>query len=146
MPTPTFKLPTGYASVAWSIPGFTEATTTIGIAVIKAMNYENPMERLKIEGNTGFVAGWTDMMAGSAGAGGTKFDTEKLTISALLGEHASKTWPTVAGVIVISGCTGKAAQINGEWSIVKENMAFARKTEGDVGFDLERYCDVDLTP
>lgn len=147
MSAPTFKLPAGYASIKWGMPtGFAEATTMIGAAIIKAFNYDNTLDRIKIEGSTGFVAGWTDMKAAANGAGGTKFDTEKVTISCLHGEHATKTWPVAGDVVTIASCTGDDAKYNGDWSIVKENAAYARKTEGDKGYDLERYCDVDLTP
>jgi hypothetical protein len=42
--------------------------------------------------------------------------------------------------------TGDDAKYNGDWSIVSENADFAREQEADKGYDLERYCDVDLTP
>src|SRR5262245_5552474 len=129
MSTPTFKLPSGYASLSWSIPSFEEDTTMIGAAIIKSIKYHNQIERIKIEGNTGFVAGFTDMKAGSLGSGGTKFDTEKLTIACVHGEHASKKWPVVGDVITIEGLTSNtdAAKLNGDWSIVSENSDFARK-------------------
>ena len=145
MSTPTFKLPTGYASLSWSIPSLTESTTMIGAAIIKSIKYQNQLERIKIEGNSGFVAGFTDMKASSTGAGGTKFDTEKLTIACVHGEHASKTWPVAGEVITISGLAGDAAKMNGDWSIIAENSDFARKQEAEKGYELERYCDVDLT-
>jgi hypothetical protein len=148
MSTPTTKLPSGYATVYWggTPPALAEATTMIGAAIIKAFNYENTLDRIKIEGTNGFVAGYVDMIASSTGAGGTKFDTEKISISCLHGTHATKTWPVAGAVITIASATGDAAKYNGDWSIVKENEAFARKTEADKGFDLERYADVDLTP
>jgi hypothetical protein len=147
MSEPTFQLPAGYASVKWGAPlGLTESTTMIGAAIIKSISFDNQIGRIKIEGRGGFVAGWVDMKAASAGAGGTKYDTEKVNISLLHGEHATKTWPEPGTVITVSGCTGKDTVFNGDWSIVGENMNFARKTEGDKGYSLERYCDVDLTP
>jgi hypothetical protein len=147
MSEPTFKLPSGYASVKWGVPlALTEATTMFGAAIIKAFSYDNQLDRTKVEGRGGFVAGYIDMKASAAGAGGTKFDTEKVTVSLLHGEHASRTWPVAGDVLTISGCTGDDAKYNGDWSISGENAAFARKTEGDKGFTLERYCDVDLTP
>jgi hypothetical protein len=148
MSTPTFKLPPGYASMKWGAPsGLTEATTMLGAAVIKALSYSNAIERIKVEGASGFVAGWVDMKATpNAGSGGTKFDTERLTVSCVHGEHATKTWPAVTDVVTISGCAGDDAKLNGDWSIVSENSTFARKTEADKGYELERYCDIDLTP
>lgn len=146
MSTPTFKLPSGYASLYWSIPGFTESTTMLGVAVIKTVRYQNTLDMKKIEGNSGFIAGWTEMKAGSAGAGGTKFDTEKLTLAAVHGEHASKTWPTIGDVITISGLLLDALKLNGDWKVVAENSDFARSQEAEKGYDLERYCDIDLTP
>jgi hypothetical protein len=147
MSTPTYKLPSGYASIKWGMPAsLAESTTMIGAAIIKAFDYTNALDRTKIEGSNGFVAGWVDMIASTAGSGGTKFDTEKLTLSCLHGEHATKTWPVAGGVITISGCAGDDAKYNGDWSIVSENVRFARKSEADKGYDLERYADVDLTP
>jgi len=146
MSTPTFKLPSGYASLYWSIPGLTESTTMFGVSIIKSLRYQNTLEMLKIDGNSGFVAGWTEMKAGSAGAGGTKFDTEKLTAACVHGEHASKTWPVVGDVITISGLLLDALKLNGDWKIVSENSDFARKQEAEKGYDMERYCDIDLTP
>jgi len=146
MATPTYKLPSGYASLYWSIPGLTEATTMIGAAVIKSIRYSNQLDRIKIEGSTGFVAGFVDMKASSAGAGGTKFDTEQVTIACVHGEHATKTWPIIGDVITISALAGDASRLNGDWSVVRENSDYARKQEAEKGYELERYCDIDLTP
>lgn len=148
MSTPTTTLPSGYATVYYGAtpPGFAESTTNIGALILKSFKYQNQLDRKKLLGTTGFVAGFIDMKAGSAGAGGTKFDTEKLTISCLLGTHATKSWPVPGGVVTIASCTGDAAKYNGDWSVVAENDDFARETEADKGYDLERYCDVDLTP
>jgi hypothetical protein len=145
MSTPTFKLPSGYASVKWGAPlGLTEATTMIGAAILKSLRYNNDLDRIKIEGDKGFVAGYVDMIATAAGSGGTKFDTEKITISCLHGEHATKSWPSAGDKITISGCSGDDTKVNGTWSIVGENSDFARKSEADKGYNLERYCNVAL--
>lgn len=148
MSAPSFKLPANYATVEWggTPPGFAEAATFLGAAIIKAFGYENTLDTVKVEGTNGFVAGYVDMKASSAGSGGTKFDTEKLNISCLHGTHANKSWPIAGEIITIASCTGDSAKFNGDWKIVSENIAFARKTEGDKGYTLERYCDVDLTP
>lgn len=146
MSTPTHKLPSGYASVAWDIPSLTEATTMVGASIIKAITYRNDLEIVTIEGQGGFVAGFTEMKAGSAGSGGTKFDTEEITIACVGGEHASKTWPVAGDVVTISAATGKAARFNGDWKVVSENDSYARKQHADIGFNLKRWCDVDLTP
>lgn len=147
MSEPTFTLPPGYASVKWGPPlGLTESTTMIGAAIIKAIGYDNTLDLTVIEGRGGFGAGLIEMKAASAGSGGTKFDTEKVTISLLHGEHASKTWPDAGTVITISGCTGKDAVFNGDWKITADNAQYARKTEGDKGYTLQRWCDIDLTP
>lgn len=131
----------------WGVPlALTESTTMLGASIIKAFGYDNQLDRTLVEGRGGFVAGFVDMKAASAGAGGTKFDTEKVTVSCLHGEHATKSWPVAGDVVTISGCTGDDAKYNGDWSIVGENAAFARKTEAEKGFNLARYCDVDLTP
>jgi hypothetical protein len=148
MSTATVKLPSGYASVKFggAPTGLTESTTMVGAAILKSFRYGNQLDRKKITGTTGFVAGFIDMKAASAGAGGTKFDTEKLTISCLHGEHATKSWPVAGDVLTLSGMTGSDTKYNGDWSIVNENDEFAREQEADKGYDLERYCDVDLTP
>lgn len=146
MSTPTFKLPTGYATLSWSIPTFTESVTLLGVAVLKSVSYRNQLELLPIDGNTGFVAGFTEMKAGSAGAGGTKFDTEEISVAAVSGTHATKTWPEPGDVITISGVTGAFAKLNGDWKVMAENQAFARKQEAEIGFDLKRWADIDLTP
>lgn len=146
MSTPTQKLPSGYASLTWSIPSFTESTTMFGAAVIKSIAYDAELEMFLVEGNTGFVAGWTEMKAGSAGAGGTKFDTEKLTAACVHGEHASKTWPVIGDVITISGLSGDASRLNGDWKVKRENSKFARKAEAEKAYDFVRFADVDLTP
>lgn len=146
MSTPTFRLPANYSSIKWGNPTMTEATTFAGVAIVKSFRYRNPMERIKIEGNQGFVAGFVDMKATSAGTGGTKFDTEQVDLALLHGEHASKTWPVVGDVVTWSGLTGDDAKYNGDWSVVSENADFARKQDGEKGYTLERYADVDLTP
>ena len=147
MSNPTFKLPSGYSSFKHFSPtGFTESTTIIGAAIIKSLRRRNQLDRLKLEGTTGFVAGFIDQKAASAGVGGTKFDTEQVEISLLHGEHATKTWPEAGDVITLAGMTGDDAKLNGDWSIVSDNADYARKTDGDKGYTLERYCDVDLTP
>lgn len=147
MSNPTFKLPSGYASKKWGAPsGFTESTTNVGVAIIKAIQYECSLDRTKVEASSGFVAGFVDMKAASAGSGGTKFDTEKVTIALDHMEHATKSWPVPGDVLTLSGMSGDDTKFNGDWSIMKENMSFARKAEADKGYDLERYCDVDLTP
>ena len=148
MSNPTIKLPTGYASVkhGGAPLSLTEATTMLGASIIKSFKYTNTLNRTKLKGTTGFVAGFIDMKAGSAGAGGTKFDDEKITVALLHGEHATKSWGVVGDVLTFSGMTGDDAKYNGDWSIVSENADFAREQEADKGYDLERYCDVDLTP
>jgi len=147
MSTPTFKLPPNYASVKWGAPnGLTEAVSMIGAAIIKSIGYENTLDRTVIEGDKGFAAGFVDMRATTAGAGGTNFDTEKVNISLLHGEHATKTWPIPGDVITISGCTGDDLVFNGDWSILSVNNQYARKTEGDKGYTMTRYADIDLTP
>lgn len=146
MSTPTFKLPSGYATLTWGIPGFTEATTMLGAAIIKSMTYRNQLEMITIEGTSGFVAGWTEMVAGSNGSGGTKFDTEAVTIACVGGTHATKTWPVAGAVVTISAAAGQAAGLNGDWKVVAENDSYARKQDGEKGYDLKRWCDVDLTP
>lgn len=146
MSNPTFKLPPSYATLSWSIPSFTEATTMLGVAVLKSLAYRNALELLPIDGNTGFVAGFTEMKAGSAGAGGTKFDTEEITVAAVSGTHATKTWPTPGDVITISGAAGALAALNGDWKVMAENQSFARKQEAEWGCDLKRWADIDLTP
>lgn len=148
MSNPTFKLPSGYASVKFggAPSGLAESTTMVGAAILKSFKYANQLERKKLLGTTGFVAGFIDQKASDNGAGGTKMDTEKVTIACLHGEHATKTWPVVGDVLTLSGMTGDNAKYNGDWSIVSENADFAREQEADKGYDLERYCDVDLTP
>ena len=139
------KLPAGYASLYYDLPpGLTESTTMIGAAIIKSFRYNNQLERVKFEGRGGFVAGFVDMKAAATGVGGTKYDTERLTISCLHGEHATKSWPGVGDSITLSGMTGDAAKCNGKWSIVSENADYARKSEADKGYELERYADVSL--
>ena len=91
MSNPTFQLPSGYASMKWGSPlGLAESVTMLGACIIKSFKYQNSLERTKVPGNTGFVAGFVDMKAGSAGSGGTKFDTEKVTVACVHGEHATK--------------------------------------------------------
>ena len=148
MSNPTIKVPSGYASVKYggAPASLTESTTTLGAAILKSFKYGNTLERNKLKGTTGFVAGFIDQKAASAGVGGTKFDSEKLTIACLHGEHATKSWPVAGDVVTFAGMTGDDAKYNGDWSIVSENADFAREQEADKGYDVERYCDVDLTP
>ena len=148
MSNPTFQLPSGYASVHFGArpDTTTESTTMLGAAIWKSFKYTNPLTRIKLKGEKGFVAGFIDQKAASAGAGGTKYDEEKITISCLYGAHATKTWPKAGDVITLAGATGDNADLVGDWSVVSENRDFAREQEADKGYDLERYCDVDLTP
>lgn len=149
MSTPTFKLPAGYASLKYGTPdNFTEGTFMTGVAVLTGFKYGNKLERKKILGSKGFVAGWTDMVRSEAGngAGGTKYDTEAVTLafSKTHGEHAVKRWPLISEVLDLGNMSGDDAKFNGKWSIVGEDIEFARASEADKAYQLERYCDVAL--
>jgi hypothetical protein len=149
MSAPQIKVPAGYATVSYGIPGLTESTTAIGALVIKSISYPRTMEVSELEGNTGFISGLIKKKASAAGVGGTKYNKEEITITCLPGTHASKTFPEPDAVVTISGLTAGAspwARLDGEWLVLSDDLSANQNSPNDISFKLARYCDIDLSP
>ena len=143
MSNPNHVVPAGYASLVWSIPSFTEATA-LGAAVIESIQFPQSLELLPITGNTGFVAGFTEMRATANGVGGTKVDTDELTINCTDGVVSGKTWPELGTVVTLSAFAAPYDGLNGKWKVTKVSPSATAKQQGKRSFTLQRWCDVSL--
>jgi hypothetical protein len=144
MSTPNQVVPSGYASVVWSIPTFTEGTYALQAAVIDSIQLGESLEIIPITGNTGFVAGFTEMIAGSNGVGGTKVDTDELTINCTDGVVSGKQWPALGSVVTLAAFAAPLDNLNSKWKVMKRNTNAQAKQQGKRTFTLQRWCDVSL--
>lgn len=145
MPTlATPKIPASYATVVWSIPGFTEATTTLGAAVIDSISLDGSPEFIKIIGNEGLVAGVQPVIAFSAGVGGTKRDDEELSVTCLAGTVTAKSWPAPGDTVTISGTPAPWDRINSKWMCIADPLTGSNKQHGKITLKLARWSNVAL--
>lgn len=144
MSTPQQVLPSGYSGIVWSIPSFTEATTSIGAAIIESIAFPESLEIIPILGNSGFTAGFTEMRASAATAQGTAVDTDELTINCVDGVVTGKTWPALGAVVTLAAFAAPLEGLNGKWKVIKRNTNAQAKQGGKRTFTLQRWADVAL--
>jgi hypothetical protein len=130
--------------MVWSIPSFTEGTTSMGAAVIDSISLDGEPEFIEVVGNQGLVVGLQPLLATSNGGGGTKRDDEMLTVTCKAGALTGKSWPAPNTVVTISGAPAPWDRINTNWLCMSDPLSATQKAHGTITLKFKRYCEITL--